>query len=215
MEFVNLFGMIVKMGFLVAWTYGLLRVLDLKGWWRKGLGLLIAFGVIQLLFSLKFGSFQIFSPFDQGLVYQASTMAMIALGLNLIYGFNGQFSLAQWGFYGVGAYVAADITWRWLNGDARGLIVVAVGVSLAGLLYFAVARLLRLKRACPSSRPSRSTSSRRSPPGPPRSSRDGCSGRSSRACSARPRLPVPGTVPPPATSSSRSRWCWPAPSRPR
>ncbi len=52
-------------------------------------------------------------------------MAMIALGLNLIYGFNGQFSLAQWGFYGVGAYVAADITWRWLNGDARGLIVVA------------------------------------------------------------------------------------------
>ena len=149
MEFVNLFGMIVKMAFLVAWTYGLLRVLDLKGWWRKGLGLLIAFGVIQLLFSLKFGAFQIFSPFDQGLVYQASTMAMIALGLNLIYGFNGQFSLAQWGFYGVGAYVAADITWRWLNGDARGLIVVAVGVSLAGILYFAVARLLRLKRGVP------------------------------------------------------------------
>ena len=28
-------------------------------------------------------------------------MAMIALGLNLIYGFNGQFSLAQRGFYGV------------------------------------------------------------------------------------------------------------------
>jgi branched-chain amino acid transport system permease protein len=149
MEFVNLFGMIVKMAFLVAWTYGLLRVLDLKGWWRKGLGLLIAFGVIQLLFSLKFGSFQIFSPFDQGLVYQASTMAMIALGLNLIYGFNGQFSLAQWGFYGVGAYVAADITWRWLNGDARGLIVVTVGVALAGILYLIVARLLRRRRGVP------------------------------------------------------------------
>jgi branched-chain amino acid transport system permease protein len=149
MEFVNLFGMIVKMGFLVAWVYGLLRVLDLKGWWRKGLGLLAAFAVIQVLFSLKFGSFQIFSPFDQGLVYQAVTMGMIALGLNLIYGFNGQFSLAQWGFYGVGAYVAADITWRWMNGDARGLIVVGVGVVLTGVLYLVVSRLLARKRGVP------------------------------------------------------------------
>ncbi|MCX7031481.1 MAG: branched-chain amino acid ABC transporter permease [Spirochaetes bacterium] len=149
MEFVNLFGMIVKMGFLVAWIYGLLRVLDLKSWWRKALGLLVAFGIIQLLFSLQFGEFQIFSPFDQGLVYQACTMAMIALGLNLIYGFNGQFSLAQWGFYGVGAYCSADITYRWLNGDARGLIVVSVGVVLAGLLYIGVARLLKLRRGVP------------------------------------------------------------------
>jgi branched-chain amino acid transport system permease protein len=148
-EYLNLFGMIVKLVFLVAWIYGLLRVLDLKGWWRKGLGLLVAFAVIQLLFSLKFGDFQIFSPFDQGLVFQACTMAMIALGLNLIYGFNGQFSLAQWGFYGVGAYCSADITYRWLNGDARGLIVVGVGVVAAGLLYLVVSRLLRLRRGVP------------------------------------------------------------------
>jgi branched-chain amino acid transport system permease protein len=141
--------MIVKLVFLVAWIYGLLRVLDLKGWWRKGLGLLVAFAVIQLLFSLQFGDFQIFSPFDQGLVFQACTMAMIALGLNLIYGFNGQFSLAQWGFYGVGAYCSADITWRWLNGDARGLIVVGVGVVAAGLLYLLVSRLLRRRRGVP------------------------------------------------------------------
>jgi branched-chain amino acid transport system permease protein len=148
-EYLNLFGMIVKLVFLVAWIYGLLRVLDLKGWWRKGLGLLVAFAVIQLLFSLQFGDFQIFSPFDQGLVFQACTMAMIALGLNLIYGFNGQFSLAQWGFYGVGAYCSADITYRWLNGDARGLIVVGVGVIAAGLLYLVVSRLLRLRRGVP------------------------------------------------------------------
>jgi len=149
MEYLNLFLMIVKMGFLVAWLYGLLRVLDLKAWWQKLLGLLACFGVIQLLFSLQFGDFQVFSAFDQGLVYQACTMAMLALGLNLIYGFNGQFSLTQWGFYGVGAYCSADITWRWLNGDARGLIVVAVGVILAGVLYLLVARLLRLKRGVP------------------------------------------------------------------
>jgi branched-chain amino acid transport system permease protein len=137
------------MGFLVAWLYGLLRVLDLKAWWQKLIGVVAAFGIIQLFFSLQFGEFQIFSPFDQGLVYQACTMAMVALGLNLIYGFNGQFSLTQWGFYGVGAYCAADITWRWQNGDPRGLIVVAVGVILAGVLYLVVARLLRLRRGVP------------------------------------------------------------------
>ena len=76
-------------------------------------------------FRLRFGgSFQIFNSFDQGLLFQACAMTMVALGLNLIYGFNGQFSLAQWGFYGIGAYCAADITYRWINGDARGLIVV-------------------------------------------------------------------------------------------
>jgi branched-chain amino acid transport system permease protein len=149
MEFLNLFGMILKMGFLVAWIYALLRVLDLEVWWQKLLGLLACFGVIQLFFSLQFGEFQLFSAFDQGLVYQAVTMAMIALGLNLIYGFNGQFSLAQWGFYGVGAYCSADITWRWMNGDARGLVVVGVGVALAGVLYLVVARLLKRRRGVP------------------------------------------------------------------
>ena len=59
--------------------------------------------------------FALFSAFDQGLLFQAITMTMVALGLNLIYGFNGQFSLAQWGFYGIGAYCAADITYRWTN----------------------------------------------------------------------------------------------------
>ena len=39
-------------------------------------------------------------------------MAIISLGLNLIYGFNGQFSLGQFGFYALGAYASADITWR-------------------------------------------------------------------------------------------------------
>jgi branched-chain amino acid transport system permease protein len=39
-------------------------------------------------------------------------MAMICLGVNLIFGFNGQFSLGQWGFYAIGAYAAADLTYR-------------------------------------------------------------------------------------------------------
>jgi branched-chain amino acid transport system permease protein len=67
---------------------------------------------------------------------------MVALGLNLIYGFNGQFSLGQWGFYGIGAYTAADITYRWTNGDAKGLIVVGLGVALEALMIWAVFKFL-------------------------------------------------------------------------
>ena len=79
-------------------------------------------------------------------MFQACTMAMVALGLNLIYGFNGQFSLAQWGFYGIGAYCAADITYRWINGDARGLVVVGVGTVLGGLAIMLINRALRRMR---------------------------------------------------------------------
>ena len=127
MEVLQLLGTIVKMGAILAVIYGLLWALGRKQLWQKSLGVVAAFGVVQLAISLQFGDFQLLTDFDQGLLFQAITMAMVALGLNLIYGFNGQFSLAQWGFYGIGAYCAADITYRWVNGDARGLLVVGIG----------------------------------------------------------------------------------------
>jgi branched-chain amino acid transport system permease protein len=74
---------------------------------------------------------------------------MVALGLNLIYGFNGQFSLGQWGFYGIGAYTAADITYRWTNGDARGLLVVGFGVILEALMIYGVNLFLKRYRGMP------------------------------------------------------------------
>ena len=40
----------------------------------------------------------------------AALTAISALGLNLIYGFNGQFSLGHMGFYAIGAYGSALIT---------------------------------------------------------------------------------------------------------
>ena len=149
MELGYLFGTIVKMVALVAWIYGLLWGLNRKPIWQKALTILLAFSVIQGAFLLQFGDFAVFSAFDQGLLYQAVTMTMVALGLNLIYGFNGQFSLAQWGFYGIGAYCAADITFRWANGDASGLFVAGIGVILGAFALFAVGRLLRLKRGIP------------------------------------------------------------------
>ncbi len=149
MEFTNLLLTVVKMVALVAWIYGLLWGLGRKPLWQKALTILLAFGIVQTAFLLKIGDTPVFTAFDQGLLFQACTMAMVAMGLNLIYGFNGQFSLAQWGFYGIGAYCAADITWRWSNGDPAGLLVVGIGVVLGAAALFGVGRLLRLKRGIP------------------------------------------------------------------
>jgi branched-chain amino acid transport system permease protein len=149
MELGYLFGTIVKMVALVAWIYGLLWGLARKKLWEKALTLVLAFAVIQGVILTKFGDFSLFSAFDQGLLFQAITMTMVCLGLNLIYGFNGQFSLAQWGFYGIGAYCSADITYRWTNGDASGLVVAGLGVVLGALAIFGVGRFLKRKRGVP------------------------------------------------------------------
>ncbi len=149
MELGYLVSTIVKMVALMAWIYGLLWGLGRKRLWEKAATIVLAFGVIQAIILTKIGSFALFSAFDQGLLFQAITMTMVALGLNLIYGFNGQFSLAQWGFYGIGAYCSADITYRWTNGDASGLIVVGLGVILGALTILGVGRFLKRKRGVP------------------------------------------------------------------
>jgi branched-chain amino acid transport system permease protein len=133
---------VLKIAGLLAWVYGLLWGLGQRTWVAKLVTVVTAFGVIQLAISLPLGPVRIFSDFDSGLLFQACTMAMVSLGLNLIYGFNGQFSLGQWGFYGIGAYAAADITYRWTNDDASGLLVAGIGVILIGLVILGVHRFL-------------------------------------------------------------------------
>src|SRR5512140_130322 len=73
-------------------------------------GALLIFVVVQLLISLD-----VLSAFWNTIIRIGAVMAIVSLGLNLLYGFNGQFSLGQWGFYAIGAYSAADITYRWIN----------------------------------------------------------------------------------------------------
>ena len=141
---------LVKIVAVIAYLYGLFWVLGVK--LKKIeiagkqvdpsiavniLGGIVAFGIIQLALT-EFNGVSILNDFDSGLLYQACTMTMVALGLNLIYGFNGQFSLGQWGFYGIGAYAAADITYRWVNGDSRGLVVLGIGVILGGLVIILI-----------------------------------------------------------------------------
>lgn len=94
--------------------------------------------IIQVLLSLE-----ILNNFWNTLLRFGAVMAIVSLGLNLIYGFNGQFSLGQWGFYAIGAYAAADITYRWnQTSSASGLVVLFLVVVLVGLSFWGVAKLL-------------------------------------------------------------------------
>lgn len=78
-------------------------------------------------------SAQILNSFWETIIRTGAVMAIVSIGLNLIYGFNGQFSLGQWGFYAIGAYAAADVTYRWdINGSTDGLVVLVLATTLSG-----------------------------------------------------------------------------------
>ncbi len=140
---------IVKITALVFYLYGLLVVLGQANRWVKIGGAVLFFLIVQFALSFQAGDFQILNDFDRGLLFQAAAMMMVALGLNLIYGFNGQFSLGQWGFYGIGAYAAADVTYRWNKGDARGLLMLGLCVILIALSIWGIGRWLKRYRGMP------------------------------------------------------------------
>ncbi len=92
------------------------------------IGSVLIFGVVQFLISTG-----LINTFWKTILLLAGVMAIVSLGLNLIYGFNGQFSLGQYGFYAIGAYTAADITFRWTQlHSASGLTVVLFIALFAG-----------------------------------------------------------------------------------
>jgi hypothetical protein len=85
-------------------------------------------------------SLDVLSAFWNTIIRIGAVMAIVSLGLNLIYGFNGQFSLGQFGFYAIGAYASADVTYRWTllhtaNGVTVLLMVVVTFVSFLVHLY--------------------------------------------------------------------------------
>jgi branched-chain amino acid transport system permease protein len=101
-------------------------------------GALLVFLVVQIAISTG-----LLNDFWSTIIRLGGVMAIVSLGLNLIYGFNGQFSLGQWGFYAIGAYTAADITYRWYNDkSAQGLTIVLLGVVLTGTAILLIRRML-------------------------------------------------------------------------
>lgn len=100
-------------------------------------GALLLFLVVQVL--VNNGTLNVFWL---TLLRIGAVMAIVSLGLNLIYGFNGQFSLGQWAFYAIGAYAAADITWWWHNEkSAIALVVVMLSTILVGAAILILRRI--------------------------------------------------------------------------
>jgi len=102
------------------------------------LGSLLFFVIVQVLLSTG-----VVNTYWRGILFWGAAITMVSLGLNLIYGFNGQFSLGQYGFYAIGAYASADITYRYVHNDASGVIVVIGGSILTLLLMWGLAAFLR------------------------------------------------------------------------
>ncbi len=99
---------------------------------------ILVFVVVQVLISTG-----TLNTFWYTIIRTGAVMAIVSLGLNLIYGFNGQFSLGQWGFYAIGAYTAADITYRWVNlHNALGLTIVMMIAILSGLAILIIGSLV-------------------------------------------------------------------------
>jgi branched-chain amino acid transport system permease protein len=95
--------------------------------WFVG-GAVVIYAVLQILISTG-----ILNSFWATIIRLGAVMAIVSIGLNLIYGFNGQFSLGQWGFYAIGAYAAADVTYRWgINQSADGIVVLLLATILSG-----------------------------------------------------------------------------------
>ena len=107
--------------------------------------LLIALIVFLLVFFTE--RLGLMNPYWYQIIQLAAITAISALGLNLIYGFNGQFSLGHIGFYAIGAYGSAlitkDLAANW-SGTRIGALSWMVAGQVGVLAALFAARVLRL-----------------------------------------------------------------------
>ncbi len=103
---------------------------------KISLFVILFYVVIQLLISK-----QIINPYWQQIICYAGIMTISALGLNLIYGFTGQFSLGHAAFFGIGAYTSAFII-KSIN--FTNPLFLIVGIISGGILSALIAFLIGL-----------------------------------------------------------------------
>lgn len=98
---------------------------------KKAISLILAFGIVQLLISVN-----IINDYLQATLVTVCINIILAVSLNLITGFTGQFSLGHAGFMSIGAYVCALITLRYATtmGFLAGIFAGAVTAALVGCL---------------------------------------------------------------------------------
>lgn len=103
---------------------------------------LASYAIIQILISTG-----ILNPYWQQIIGFAGVMTISALGLNIIYGYTGQFSLGHAAFYGIGAYTAALITKLLPQLGLFGFILsfFAAGIVVALVAFLIGLPILRLK----------------------------------------------------------------------
>lgn len=88
----------------------------------------------------------IISPYWAQIMDLSLIITISAVGLSLIYGFTGQFSLGHAAFYGVGAYTAGFVS-KTLGGSTGGfLLALLAGAVAAGLVALLIGMpILRLR----------------------------------------------------------------------
>lgn len=108
--------------------------------------------LLYALVAWAYGSGKITQYWFQ-VIQLAAFTAISALGLNLIYGFNGQFSLGHVGFYAIGAYASALITKDYLTtwsgsrvGGLSWMIAGQLGIVLV-LLFIKWIRFSAIREA--------------------------------------------------------------------
>ncbi len=86
------------------------------------------------------------NPYLQQIIIYAGIIIIWAQGLNLIYGFSGQFSLGHGAFYGIGAYTGAILTKIFLKSAFIIPVSLLASVISAGLIALLIALpVLRLR----------------------------------------------------------------------
>lgn len=98
---------------------------------NKAISLILTFTIIQLLISAN-----IISDYLQATLATICINIILAVSLNLITGFTGQFSLGHAGFMSIGAYICALITMRMptMTGFVLGVFAGAAAAALVGCL---------------------------------------------------------------------------------
>lgn len=107
--------------------------------------LILAAAFFALIKGLQFTG--VLNAYWQLVLDQALVTVIGALGLSLIYGFTGQFSLGHAAFYGLGAYTAGAIDKVYGNGNILFFFIsILAGAMLAGVVALVIGLpILRLR----------------------------------------------------------------------
>ncbi len=107
-----------------------------------GVVTVVIFIAVHLLISRE-----VISTYWAQVLQMGCVTAITCTGLNIIYGFNGQFSLGHIGFYAIGAYASALVTKDWRSqwsGSSMGAFSFIVALEIGAVVAVAAGGFLRV-----------------------------------------------------------------------